>query len=564
MSDKVYALPSVPGVGRDGTVLDRNFYVDGQWCRFQRGRPKKMGGYKEVNGNLPNIQRGSFVFMNDTIVYCYSFGSNIASLVKTTQNVPTAGHSEATLPGLTAADIYTFQVGKIFDALGTGTSVLLLHAANNVDDIANRTDTNVLMLTAGTDPPAFTAITDGLGSPVMVSGGVTVLQPFVFAYGNDGLIRNSNANNPNDWRTDRDRLRFGQQRADGYRRTQAQAVRVEEAGRPVATQAGAEVVEQFGLDVGDQEVRQHADEQFDQQRHVTGRADLDVMADAPVAVQRRADLPREARRQGLPAQRVDDHVRGVPAAAPLERGGGTLQARLLRGEHRIVIGDDGTQWPGAERARRIKLHLGHAFRIGAAAGRQRIARLEVRGKFAGLQRQPDDAVAADVADAAIADARSGAEEVASLRLRTRHAVAEAQVRNAIVVDLDHEVAVVRAALQQVVHRLPLPARIGHAVNQYGVQRTATDAQLRQRLARIAGQQLAHRRSRRQRFGPAQRSVRQHVAGVGRRASYILHRALAVTAPRLRRAGYQPAVLGQGLAALAGIRHRGQRGGDRKS
>lgn|SRR5574337_318046 len=202
MSDKVYALPSVPGVGRDGTVLDRNFYVDGQWCRFQRGRPKKMGGYKEVNGNLPNIQRGSFVFMNDTIVYCYSFGSNIASLVKTTQNVPTAGHSEATLPGLTAADIYTFQVGKIFDALGTGTSVLLLHAANNVDDIANRTDTNVLMLTAGTDPPAFTAITDGLGSPVMVSGGVTVLQPFVFAYGNDGLIRNSNANNPNDWRTD--------------------------------------------------------------------------------------------------------------------------------------------------------------------------------------------------------------------------------------------------------------------------------------------------------------------------------------------------------------------------
>lgn len=202
MSDKVFSLPSQPGIQRDGTTLDNNFFNDGQWVRFQRNRPKKIGGFKEANAVLPEIQRGSLVFMNDTIVYCYSFGKNKANLVKTTQNAPTAGLSSTTLPALADDDIYTFQTASIFDALGTASSVVLVHGAKNIQDIASITNTPVCLAKAGDDPPVFTPVDDGVGGQIEVSGGVTVLQPFVFAYGNNGLIKNSNSNNPNDWRMD--------------------------------------------------------------------------------------------------------------------------------------------------------------------------------------------------------------------------------------------------------------------------------------------------------------------------------------------------------------------------
>ena len=35
-------LKSQPGIKRDGTKFEGDFYVDGQWVRFQRGRPRKI------------------------------------------------------------------------------------------------------------------------------------------------------------------------------------------------------------------------------------------------------------------------------------------------------------------------------------------------------------------------------------------------------------------------------------------------------------------------------------------------------------------------------------------
>lgn len=198
---RVFALPSLAGFSRDGTVLDRNNYVDGQWVRFQRNRPKKMGGFKELNANLASPCRGAYVFVLDGIVYLYGFGMNTCQLVKTTVDTPTAANSVATLPDLDASDIYTFQSDAIFDSLGGGVTKLLVHGSRNVLDIADRTNLPVFISTIGTDPAVFTKIDDGDGNDVLVSGGVVVLQPFVFVYGNDGLIKNSNQNDPNDFRT---------------------------------------------------------------------------------------------------------------------------------------------------------------------------------------------------------------------------------------------------------------------------------------------------------------------------------------------------------------------------
>ena len=61
MTKKVFALDTKPGIQRDGTVFDKDFYNDGRWVRFQRGRPRKIGGYRQITNALAGISRGIFV-----------------------------------------------------------------------------------------------------------------------------------------------------------------------------------------------------------------------------------------------------------------------------------------------------------------------------------------------------------------------------------------------------------------------------------------------------------------------------------------------------------------------
>ena len=56
MTKKVVTINAVAGnlsgIQRDGTVLDNKYYNDGQWVRFQRGRPRKVGGYRQMTNLL--------------------------------------------------------------------------------------------------------------------------------------------------------------------------------------------------------------------------------------------------------------------------------------------------------------------------------------------------------------------------------------------------------------------------------------------------------------------------------------------------------------------------------
>ena len=60
MTDKVYAISTQPGIQRDGTVFDKNFYTNGKWVRFQRGRPRKIGGYRAICA-VHGYSRGIYV-----------------------------------------------------------------------------------------------------------------------------------------------------------------------------------------------------------------------------------------------------------------------------------------------------------------------------------------------------------------------------------------------------------------------------------------------------------------------------------------------------------------------
>ena len=61
MTEKVITINTQPGIRRDGTTLDGDQYSDGLWVRFQRGRPRKMAGYRRISNQIYGPTRGMFV-----------------------------------------------------------------------------------------------------------------------------------------------------------------------------------------------------------------------------------------------------------------------------------------------------------------------------------------------------------------------------------------------------------------------------------------------------------------------------------------------------------------------
>jgi len=76
MPETTIVLKSQPGIKRDGTKFEGDFYVDGQWVRWQRGLPRKMGGYRSIQKYLTEISRGFSTFTQQSFVYCHSGSAN--------------------------------------------------------------------------------------------------------------------------------------------------------------------------------------------------------------------------------------------------------------------------------------------------------------------------------------------------------------------------------------------------------------------------------------------------------------------------------------------------------
>jgi hypothetical protein len=261
MTKKVFALDTKPGIQRDGTTFDADAYTDGSWVRFQRGRPRKMGGYREIVDDLAGPSRG--IYLNpqqnfNNVFNGYSGGLQVLPISNTGTG---SGITDITLSGFTANANNLWQFDTFFDGTGSGNNLLLAHPGQNLTLIDNNVNTPVLgglitgtslsqigiftavaaTITSGSATITLAAantqigagqVVTGTGIPsaatvvsisgttlvisanatangasitltfdnqISVSGGVVTLHPYVFVYGNDGLISNCSAGNVNDW-----------------------------------------------------------------------------------------------------------------------------------------------------------------------------------------------------------------------------------------------------------------------------------------------------------------------------------------------------------------------------
>lgn len=65
-------VASKPGIKRDGTIFEGDNYTDGQWVRFQRGLPRKIGGYRSITKFLTEISRGISAWTQQGFQFCHS------------------------------------------------------------------------------------------------------------------------------------------------------------------------------------------------------------------------------------------------------------------------------------------------------------------------------------------------------------------------------------------------------------------------------------------------------------------------------------------------------------
>ncbi|CAB5238924.1 hypothetical protein UFOVP230_94 [uncultured Caudovirales phage] len=277
----VYTLGVQPGIKRDGTTFESREFSDGEWCRFQRGVPKKMGGYRQLFGSFNGIPRGmvtnayngiNYIFVGnaggiDVFTTGTTFGvgsgpyqavinQGYAQQVTTGGSTTTFELTSTSSPIFDYSSVYPAGTKVIFDQSanptvyttvgtpvfatpkttvtftpaysGTPTNVwiandtfesdprhlwqfdlqyspsggelkVLAHPGLNLLNIDNGVTSQVLYGNVTEDAPGiwnFYGLADTTGQnptyrPISVSGGVCVLYPYIFVYGDNGYIANN-------------------------------------------------------------------------------------------------------------------------------------------------------------------------------------------------------------------------------------------------------------------------------------------------------------------------------------------------------------------------------------
>ena len=144
MTKKVFALDTKAGIQRDGTVFDKEYYNDGRWVRFQRGRPRKIGGYREIVDDLAGPSRGVYLNPQQNFNNVFNGFSGGLQVLPINNSGVGSGITDFTLTGFTANADNLWQFDTFFDVSGSGDNLLLGHPGQNLTLIDNNINTKVL------------------------------------------------------------------------------------------------------------------------------------------------------------------------------------------------------------------------------------------------------------------------------------------------------------------------------------------------------------------------------------------------------------------------------------
>lgn len=193
MADAPVALNFNPGFQRDNTRFDAKSYLDGLWCRFRLGRPRKMGGFVQITAQLNGIPRRVFMFYTGSTVIVHvgttvgiqqvvldNFG-NFLSITDRTPSFFTPGPNVG------------WTMDAVFDT-ASGLVQLVAHAVADTINLQNNVPTQPMIgpMTGTTALGAFTnpsPPSPGTWTQPIFTGGICAVQPYIFGFGDGGFVQ---------------------------------------------------------------------------------------------------------------------------------------------------------------------------------------------------------------------------------------------------------------------------------------------------------------------------------------------------------------------------------------
>jgi len=189
---KLVNLASKPGVKRDGTDLESDFYNDAQHCRFQRGRPRKMGGYRQMTSGFAGLSRGMFISNQTGTVNVHTGSSSKLEACQFDSTGVGAGIIDRTPTSFATNTSYIWTMDVMYDPTGTSTALLFAMAAPSLASIDDETNVQLYYGNANSLSSALTAMPapgSSTKGPAQVSGGVLSTPPYLWVYGNNGYVQ---------------------------------------------------------------------------------------------------------------------------------------------------------------------------------------------------------------------------------------------------------------------------------------------------------------------------------------------------------------------------------------
>lgn len=179
-NENIYPITTLPGVKRDGTDFESNHYIDAQWCRFDRGLPKKMGGYRRISNDLSGPVYGSHLDRINGLNYIYAGSANSLEMSTIDQTGAGSGVTDRTPGSFPTSPNNVWQFDNLYDAGGSAKRIVA-HAGQNLMDISSSIQSPIYFGKSD----ASAALTS---TGTSVSGGVFSLFPYMIGLDNDGYV----------------------------------------------------------------------------------------------------------------------------------------------------------------------------------------------------------------------------------------------------------------------------------------------------------------------------------------------------------------------------------------
>lgn len=191
----IVAIRSAPGIKRDGTVLEGDAYVAGQWCRWDRNLPRKIGGYRSINKYLSEVSRALITFTQNNLTYVHSGSADLIERFTIDGLFNTSVITDRTpVSGFTTdpSNLWQFDIAARLSG-GVYTNLLIGQVAPNLECICNAVGGELFSGDLLATTPLTTIVLPTGGN---ASGGIVALHPYLFFFGNDGFIGWSIAGDP--------------------------------------------------------------------------------------------------------------------------------------------------------------------------------------------------------------------------------------------------------------------------------------------------------------------------------------------------------------------------------